>query len=74
MGDLSTANWNKITIVTFPVIVGCLAFFFFSLDLNALSLGEEEALHLGVNIKKLRLRIFIIGSIIIASVVSFTGL
>jgi len=74
MGDLSTANWNKITIVTFPVIVGCLIFFFFSLDLNALSLGEEEALHLGVNIKKLRLRIFIIGSIIIASVVSFTGL
>jgi len=74
MGDLSTANWNKIAIVTFPVIVGCLAFFFFSLDLNALSLGEEEALHLGVNIKKLRLRIFIIGSIIIASVVSFTGL
>ncbi len=74
MGDLSTANWNKITIVTFPVIVGCLTFFFFSLDLNALSLGEEEALHLGVNIKKLRLRIFIIGSIIIASVVSFTGL
>ncbi|TET10548.1 MAG: iron ABC transporter permease [Candidatus Atribacteria bacterium] len=74
MGDLSTANWNKIAIVTFPVIVGCLVFFFFSLDLNALSLGEEEALHLGVNIKKLRLRIFIIGSIIIASVVSFTGL
>jgi len=74
MGDLSTANWSKITIVTFPVIVGCLIFFFFSLDLNALSLGEEEALHLGVNIKKLRLRIFIIGSIIIASVVSFTGL
>ena len=74
MGDLSTANWSKIMIVIIPVILGCSSLFFFSLDLNALSLGEEEALHLGVNIKKLRLRIFILGSVIIASVVSFTGL
>jgi len=74
MGDLSTANWNKITIITIPVIVGCLFLFSSSLDLNALSLGEEEALHLGVNTGKLRMRIFIIGSIIIASIVSFTGL
>ena len=74
MGDLSTANWNKITIVTIPVIVGCLFLFSSSLDLNALALGEEEALHLGVNTGKLRIRIFIIGSVIIASIVSFTGL
>jgi len=74
MGDLSTANWNKISIIILPVIIGCLLLFFSSLDLNALSLGEEEALHLGINTGKLRIRIFLIGSIIIASVVSFTGL
>ena len=55
-------------------MIGCLLLFFSSLDLNALSLGEEEALHLGINTGKLRIRIFLIGSIIIASVVSFTGL
>lgn len=74
MGDLSAANWKKISIITLPVIIGCLLLFFSSLDLNALSLGEEEALHLGINTGKLRIRIFLIGSIIIASVVSFTGL
>jgi len=74
MGDLSTANWNKISIITLPVIIGCLLLFFSSLDLNALSLGEEEALHLGVNTGKLRIRIFLISSIIIATVVSFTGI
>jgi len=74
MGDLSTANWKKISIVTLPAIIGCLLLFFYSLDLNALSLGEEEALHLGVNTGKLRIRIFLIGSIIIAIVVSFTGI
>jgi iron complex transport system permease protein len=74
MGDLSAANWKKISIITLPVMIGCLLLFFSSLDLNALSLGEEEALHLGINTGKLRIRIFLIGSIIIASVVSFTGL
>ena len=74
MGDLSSANWKKISIITLPVIIGSLILFFSSLDLNALSLGEEEALHLGINTSKLRIRIFVIGSIIIATVVSFTGL
>jgi len=74
MEYLSAANWKKISIITLPAIIGCLLLFFSSLDLNALSLGEEEALHLGINTGKLRIRIFLIGSIIIASVVSFTGL
>ena len=74
MGDLSTANWEKISIISLPLIIGCLLLFFSSLDLNALSLGEEEALHLGINTGKLRIRIFLISSIIIATVVSFTGI
>lgn len=74
MGDLSTATWKKISIISLPVIIGCLLLFFSSLDLNALSLGEEEALHLGINTGKLRIRIFLISSIIIATVVSFTGI
>jgi iron complex transport system permease protein len=74
MGDLSTTNWREIGIIILPIIIGCLLLFFSSLDLNALSLGEEEALHLGINTGKLRMRIFFIGSIIIATVVSFTGL
>jgi len=74
MGDLSTASWNKISIIVLPVLLGCFLIFFSSLDLNALALGEEEALHLGVNTSKLRVRIFITGSLIIASVVSFTGI
>ena len=74
MGDLSAANWKKISIILLPVIIGNAMLFFSALDLNALSLGEEEALHLGINTGKLRIRIFLIGSVIIATVVSFTGL
>jgi len=74
MGDLSAANWKKISIILLPVIIGNAMLFFSALDLNALSLGEEEALHLGINTGRLRIRIFLIGSVIIATVVSFTGL
>jgi len=74
MGDLSAANWKKVSIILLPVFIGNAMLFFSALDLNALSLGEEEALHLGINTGRLRIRIFLIGSVIIATVVSFTGL
>ena len=74
MGDLSAANWKKISIILLPVFIGNAMLFFSALNLNALSLGEEEALHLGINTGRLRIRIFLIGSVVIATVVSFTGL
>jgi len=74
MGDLSNANWQKISWVFLPVFIGSLLLIFSSLELNAMALGEEEALHLGIQTEKLRLKIFLIGSIMIAIVVSFTGL
>ena len=74
MGDLSNASWQKISIVFLPVFIGSFLLIYASLELNAMALGEEEALHLGIQTEKLRLKIFLIGSIMIAVVVSFTGL
>ena len=74
MGDLSTANWQKISLIILPVFLGSFLLIFSSLELNAMALGEEEALHLGIQTEKLRLKIFLIGSVMIAIVVSFTGL
>lgn len=74
MGDLSSANWQKISIIFMPVFLGILLLTSSSLELNAIALGEEEALHLGIQTEKLRLKIFFIGSVMIAIVVSFTGL
>jgi len=74
MGDLSSANWQKISLVVLPVFIGSLLLIFSSLELNAMALGEEEALHLGIQTEKLRLKIFLIGSVMIGIVVSFTGL
>ncbi|MDD4363859.1 MAG: iron ABC transporter permease [Atribacterota bacterium] len=74
MGDLSNASWQKISFVFLPVFVGSFLLIFSSMELNAMALGEEEALHLGIQTEKLRLKIFMIGSVMIAIVVSFTGL
>ncbi len=74
MGDLSNTNWQKISLVFLPVFIGTLLLIYSSLELNAMALGEEEALHLGIQTEKLRLKIFLIGSIMIGIVVSFTGL
>ncbi len=74
MGDLSTAGWKKILLVILPVFLGSFLLIISALELNAMALGEEEALHLGIQTEKLRLKIFLIGSMMIAIVVSFTGL
>jgi iron complex transport system permease protein len=49
MGGLGRANWSSIAILAPIVGVGIGGVFFFARDLNALSLGEEGAFHIGVN-------------------------
>jgi len=49
MGGLGRANWSSIAILAPIIGVGIAAVFFFARDLNALSLGEEGAFHIGVN-------------------------
>ncbi|MCD5384243.1 iron chelate uptake ABC transporter family permease subunit [candidate division WOR-3 bacterium] len=44
-----------------------------SAELNILSIGEEEAISVGVDVERLKREIFILGSIIIGLVVSFCG-
>lgn len=54
--------------------------YFFCLDLNALSLGEEEAVHLGVNVESTKRLLFLLASVVtglsvsVAGVIGFVGL
>ncbi len=47
---------------------------FFCLDLNALALGEEEAIHLGINVEKTKRILFILASILTGLSVSVSGI
>jgi len=63
-----------IKIVFFATFLGVLVSLFLTQDLNALSLGEEEALHLGINIEKVKKILFIIASLLSGCAVAVSGI
>jgi iron complex transport system permease protein len=73
LGTFSGANWQQVFIVLILLIIVIFSIFKFIKPLNALLLGEEEALHLGVNIKQFRRKILLINTIMVAIVTSFVG-
>lgn len=74
MGSLEESNFSLIKLVSLIILMGLAISFLFSRDLNVLSLGEEEALHLGVNIERTKRILFILGSLIAGVAVSVSGI
>lgn len=73
MGTLSGANWHSVIIVGVVTAVCILSALFFGKQLNALALGEEEAQYLGVDIRRLKIKVLLINVIMIAVSTAFTG-
>lgn len=74
MGSLDQAQWRPIIIVSCVSFGGMLAGLLFAQDLNALSLGEEEAIHLGVNVENIKKILFVLASLITGCVVAVSGI
>lgn len=74
MGSLQETNWLLIKGALFVSIVGTILVYFFCHDLNALSLGEEEAAHLGVNVERTKRALFLTTSLLTGFSVSITGI
>lgn len=80
MGSLEEPNWVLIKLALGMAVFGLAVSYIFCRGLNALSLGEEEALHLGINVERTKHLLFIIASLLtgfsvaIAGVIGFVGL
>jgi len=80
MGSLEEPNWSFIKLVLAVSISGLIISYLFCLPLNAFSLGEEEALHLGINVEKTKKLLFILASVLtglsvsVAGIIGFVGL
>lgn len=80
MGSLSFSTSNIVWNLTIPMFLGIFLLIFFSKYLNALSLGDEEAKALGVDIKKVKLIVIITAtfisalSVILAGIIGWIGL
>lgn len=73
MGGLGRASWTSVYILAPIVLVGTTALVVFSRDLNALSLGEENAFHLGINPEMSKRMMLAVATLLTSSAVAFAG-
>lgn len=80
MGSLEEPNNFLIKLTVAISLVGLAVSYLFSMNLNALALGEEEARHLGVDVEKTKKVFFLISSVLagvcvsVAGIIGFVGL
>jgi iron complex transport system permease protein len=73
LGNLGNLSWTSIAILFLCVLVGLFLSLFSIKPLNALLLGENYALSLGLDYKKTRLIIIFATSILAGSITAFAG-
>jgi len=80
MGSLGEPDRLLVRAEACAAVLGLVLSYFFCLDLNAFSLGEEGAVHLGINVEKTKRFLFAIASVLtgfsvsVAGVIGFVGL
>jgi iron complex transport system permease protein len=74
LGSLAGTSWNSVIFV--GVISTSVSAFFTLIGkyLNAMTAGEEEAIHVGVRVELLKLTVFIVGTFATAVAVSASGI
>ncbi|KUF45058.1 iron ABC transporter permease [Myroides marinus] len=73
MGNLHTASWSKVNTAFAPILIGLFIIVLLRWKLNLLSLGDNEALAVGVNPKYLKLVLICVATMITASSVAAVG-
>lgn len=73
MGSFSGVGTSKIAIFAISIIIGLIATFFLSKNLNILLLGEMYAENLGINIKRNSVIIILISGYLTAIVTAYCG-
>lgn len=74
MGGLWEAQWEDVAISLPMIILGSAILWLLSRDLNTMMVGEEHALHLGLNVNGVRLVILLAASLVTAAAVSVSGI
>lgn len=74
MGSLAGALWDSVVTVLPLLAVGLVLAFGIAGKLDLLSLGDDAARHLGLNIERLRIFAIIIVAVLTATAVAFAGI
>lgn len=74
MGGLSKVTNHDVVLVSFPIIVSIAVLYAIRWQINVLSIGEEEAATLGINITRIRAIVVLCATLMTASAVSISGM
>ncbi len=74
VGSLTGLSWDEVAVMAAFTVPGMIAIQLASRQLNKLSMGDECAKSLGVDVERFRLICLIVTSLMAAAVVCFTGL
>ncbi len=74
MGNLSTANWQRVLVLTVIAILVLSLFPRESKSLNALLLGESEARHLGIDVQQVKRKLILLTTLGIGTAVAIGGM
>ncbi len=74
LGSFATANWEKLFLIAGPVLVGGILLLGLRWRINLLSIGDQDARALGVNVEPLRWLILVLVSCIVAAQVAVCGI
>ena len=74
MGSVSNVTWSQLAIMAAAVVIGLAVMTRYAWDLNVMATGEESAISLGVNYKKIRTIAFLLSTLMTGVAVSFTGI
>lgn len=73
MGSLATVRYVDLLYILLPIFIGALVLFLFRWRINILSLGDEEAKALGMDVEKMRLVIIVCATLVTSAAVSISG-
>lgn len=73
LGTLSGSSWNSVIIIGTSTVLCLIIALRMVKSLNALAMGESEALHLGVNIRRLKVSVIAVTVVLVAVATAFVG-
>lgn len=74
LGGVTTVRWTQVVVVGVLVCSGCTGAWGWARRLNALSLGEESAASVGLDVERQKTAVILVGSLLTAASVSAAGL
>lgn len=74
MGSFNAKSWNHVLTILIPTVIGIFFTIYHGKDLNVLVMGEEEAMSMGLDTKRLKRNMLLICALLTSIAVSVSGI